>query len=286
MSDVTYRIKSRSSIDGKPLLIVSFNVDYEVLLDTDRFEQLSSTLTTFADGVKGEKLTREEYRLWDDELKRMFGFHNAMAELPPYAKMELETKPSNLPRALFNSILAHFEENKEQQVNVFVTGQAPNLSLNVNWGTVSYSAAVPAGQARGTLEGLTQIMDVAQQCVADGKTKDEIKTAVLETAGAVKATGKVTKEVVECAIAIAVACEFPIAIPTTLKACKEAFDSIVELNDAADAAKAAKEQAERDAAQRRTEAAIDRATHCPVVRDTGIERARDFDGAVIISRTA
>lgn len=55
MSDATYRIKARKNINGKPLLIVTFNVDYEVLLDQERFEQLSSTVVKYSDGVEGER---------------------------------------------------------------------------------------------------------------------------------------------------------------------------------------------------------------------------------------
>ncbi|TCV62708.1 hypothetical protein [Pseudomonas fluorescens] len=286
MSDATYRIKARKNINGKPLLIVTFNVDYEVLLDQERFEQLSSTVVKYSDGVEGEKLTSEEFRLWGDELKRMWAFRNSMGELPPYAQMELETKPSVIPRALLHSILTSYEETTKQPVNIFVSGQAPNFSLNINWGTVTYSAVVPANQAKATLGALTELNAKAEQCLAEGKSKDETKKLLLETGAAILGAGQATKDVVDCTIAIAVACEFPGAIPAVIFECKEAYDSIADLLEAFEKEKRAKEQAEREQHQQQVEANIERISHCRELRESGIQKSRDIDGAMIGMRTA
>lgn len=216
----------------------------------------------------------------------MWAFRNSMGELPPYAQMELETNPSVIPRALLHLILTSYEETTKQPVNIFVSGQAPNFSLNINWGTVTYSAVVPAIQAKATLGALTELNAKAEQCLAEGKSKDETKKLLLETGATILGAGQATKDVVDCTIAIAVACEFPGAIPAVIFECKEAYDSIADLLEAFEKEKRAKEQAEREQHQQQVEANIERMSHCRELRESGIQKSRDIDGAMIGIRTA
>ncbi|WP_250537109.1 hypothetical protein [Caballeronia sp. AZ10_KS36] len=122
MAGSNYIVRARKDIDGSPLLIVTFNVEYEVLLNKDRFEDLHKSVVRYADGVSGEKLATEEFQFWDVELKRLGGLRNSLGELPAYALMNIETKQNPIPRGLLHQILTDFEANTSKNINVFVTG--------------------------------------------------------------------------------------------------------------------------------------------------------------------
>ncbi|WP_410952976.1 hypothetical protein [Pseudomonas sp. S1(2024)] len=280
MADANYRIKVRRDVNGSPLLIVTFDVQYEVLLNQDRFQNLTKSVVKYSDGVEGEKLTQEEFLLWGDELQRMLEFKNSMSELRPYAMMELETKPSSIPRGLLHQILTHYEENTTKPIHIFITGKSPNLNLNFNCGTITYSASISASQVPETRKTLGQLSEEAQRCVDLGKTKDEVVKSLKDIGEASIRVGKVNKEVIECVVTLPGLAAGAAAAKVAVDQCKEWLDSIQELNDAY-----SKEQEEKDRAAREqhhldTEAAIERALKCADVYGEGIEKARDFDQAM------
>uniref|UniRef100_UPI002027A12B hypothetical protein n=1 Tax=Caballeronia sp. AZ10_KS36 TaxID=2921757 RepID=UPI002027A12B len=164
-------------------------------------------------------------------------------------------------------------------------GQCPDFFLNINWGTISYRMPMIASDIDGNIKSFEKIANSSQSCIDEGKTIDEVKRVAKETGKAIDDTSKTTASVVECVGAIAGACVEPAAIPLVYFACRGAYDSVKELLEAAEKEKAEREAAAREEAAKRKEEAIDRAARCGSI-SAGIERARDFDGADIISRTA
>lgn len=285
MADAAYRIKVKRDINGTPLLVVSLHVEYEVVLDSDRFTELHRSAARYADGVEGQKLTQEEFRLWEEELRRMGQFRNSLGELPSYALEALETKPCRLPRGLVHQILTDFENNTSKSVNIFATGQYPEFALSFNWGAVSYSIPLSASEITANLELLSRIGREAQKCIDDGKPTEDILRTVGEVIATVHETAGTTSDVIECAGAVALACRNPMAIPLVFLTCGDVVQDIKAMIEAAETAKREKEKAEREKQQRIMEDSIDRMSRCREVRNTGIERARDLERAIIHSRS-
>lgn len=280
MVDASYKIKLRRDISGTPLLLVTFDVQYEVVLNQDRFQSLSNSVVKYSDGVKDEKLTQEDFLLWGDELKRMWDFRNSMGELPPYAMMDLETKPSPIPRGLLHQILTDYEKNTTKPIHIFITGKSPDLSINFNCGTVSFGVAIPALQAAETRNALGQLSAEAQHCVDQGKTKDEVVQILKDVGEATIRGGKVVKEVIECAVALPALLTGPVAAKIMLDQCQQWMESIQELNDAYSKEQAEKDRIARERHHMETEAAIERSLRCADVYGVGIELAQDFDKAI------
>jgi hypothetical protein len=287
MSDATYRIITRRDAGGSPLLIVKFLVEYEVILNSDRFTQLRETISTYADGVLGNKLTPEETRLWEDEFRRMGSFRNSIGELAPYESMELETKPKAIPRGVLHQILTTFEENANSEIRLFVTGSVPNFSLNVNWGTLTYNFPVPPDQLEPSIRAFTEANVKAQQCIDEGKDSDKTTEAIIDAVKTVAGTGKVTVDIIKCATAMAKASKAGWAgvLTAAVGSCTDIFVDLYKL-----LTDFAKQQAEKEAIARQKkqdefDEGMERISKCPDIK-SGIEKSRDIDRAEIIGRTA
>ncbi|KAB0507752.1 hypothetical protein [Pseudomonas moorei] len=287
MSDATYKIITRDDSGGAPLLIVKFQVEYEVILNADRFTELQKTVAQFSDGVTGDKLTPEETLLWEDELRRIGSYRNAIGELAPYQFMELETKPKTIPRGLLHQILTTFEENAKSEIRLFVTGSVPNFSLNINWGTLTYTFPIPQDQIEPSKTAFSQASVAAQKCINEGQDPDKATQSILDTIKAVAGTGKVTIDIYKCASAMSKASRSGVLgiLGAFVTSCTDIFADLSTLIE-----NFIKEQEERDAAARQkqqdeVDAGIDRISKCPNI-DAGIEKSRDIDRAEIISRTA
>ena len=279
MSDATYRIKTRVDANGSPLLIVNFQVEYEVVLDTERFTEVHNTVGQYAEGMNNEKLTTEEFRLWEDELKRMVNLWNQLGEMNPYILGQLETKPSSIPRGLMHKILTTYEENTKSRVNIFTTGTAPNFSLNFNWGTLTYSFPIPPGAMRETQQAFAQMSAKTQQCIDEGKDWEKTKEALWETAGTVAGTGKVTYDIIKCALVLGGTAEAPALVLAIETFCTDIVTDLADMLDAIEAEKAAKEAAEREIHQKDIELKIRDSFRCADI-PAGIEKSRDIDKGI------
>lgn len=286
MGAASYKVKVRQDINGRPLLIVTFDVQYELILNQERFESLHRSVERFAEGIDNEQLTKEEFLLWTDELNRMVNFKNQVSELPPYIFLQLEPKPSPIPSGLLYKILSDYESNTRQPLNIFISGDAPNLSVNFNCGTLTYSVPIPATQAAETARALNQLSAEAQRCVDEGRNRDETIRALRETGGAVINTGKVTKEIVECAVSVAGVVAGPPGISNVVKQCEQAAASVQQLNDIYSRTQAEKEREARERYQEQTVRDLERGFQCADVYGEGIERARDLERGILEGRTA
>lgn len=285
MSDATYRIKARLDGNKKPLLIVNFQVEYEVVLDADRFNNLHSTVVQYSDGVKGEKLTADEFRLWDDELKRIANLRNQLAELDPYYLNELELKPSSIPRGLLHQILTTYEENTKSVINIFSSGNYPNFALNLNWGTLTYSYPIPISEIKQFPQAMAAVSAKTQQCIDEKKDWDNTKDALWETATTTVGVGKVTVDIIKCVVGLAKGAKDPIKILDTASACVSVVTDLTALIDAIEKEKAEKEAQERERHQQEVEDKIREHLRCADV-EAGIKKSRDMDNDIREMNTA
>ncbi|MGF6595272.1 hypothetical protein [Pseudomonas sp. 2835] len=233
-------------------------------------------MESFKDGVQGEKLTSEEFKLWENELSRMNALRNLIGELDPLFFNELETRPSPIPRGLLHQILTTYEENAKSKVNVFITGSAPNFSMNFNWGTLTYSFPLAPGEMRQTHQAFVKMSEKTQQCIDEKKDWDKTKEALWQTAATVAGTAKVTQDIIKCGLVLGAAAEVPAFILLLENACADIVSDLADMLDAVAAEKAARDAMERERYHRDVEDRIRRSMECADI-EGGIMKARDLD---------